>query len=197
MKALVRFFNSAGDNGLVLNAAILIGYFILLRQRISDSQMDPPHTLRAKDITTMKANFNTRIRSSKTLLSSAAPHNIAVSAISGSVYCPADAWNKYVSRTQSHRDGPAFITIDAIPLKPHDQHYQVCLLFGGSSGTRCHYAAQTKEGWSKDVCSTRLFTQRYQRLRSLSFRHCLCRCAQGLRCFGTQNTHYKLWLSVL
>lgn len=121
IRKVVRFFATAGDNGPVLTAAILLGYFTLLRQSnllSSPSLASPGHTLRARDVSVTDTGLTIHVRSSKTLLKSAPPRNIAVPEIPGSHYCPLKAWMKYVSRTQPSLDGPAFITSDALPLRP-------------------------------------------------------------------------------
>lgn len=121
VRKAVCFFNSAGDNGPVLSAALLLGYFTLLRQSnllLSPVRTDPGHVLRAKDITLTREGLNVHVRSSKTLSKSSPPRDIAVPAIPGSKYCPVRAWRKYVSRTQPYLEGPAFITTDGLPLRP-------------------------------------------------------------------------------
>ena len=121
IKAVVRFFSSIGDNGLTLTAALLLGYFTLLRQSnllsVSPHQTSE-HTIRVKDITSHQGGLNVHIRSSKTLLKSASPLDIHVPRIPGSPYCPVAAWSRYLTTLKPYAEGPAFITKDGSPLCP-------------------------------------------------------------------------------
>ena len=121
IKNVVIFMRSAGPNGLVLTAAILIGYFTLIRQSnllVPDNVNSDSHVVRTKDITATSTEIIIKLRSTKTRWKSGPPLHIAVPAIRGSPYCPATAWLKYIARLHPPRNGPAFIDVNGLPLKP-------------------------------------------------------------------------------
>ena len=120
VKTIVRYLESAGDNGLALTAGILIAYFTLLRQSnlfAPESEGGAGHALLARDISITDAGLNICVRTTKTRWRSRPPLNIQVPAIPRSPYCPARAWRTYASRVRPHAQGPAFVTTAGFPLR--------------------------------------------------------------------------------
>ena len=120
VKMIVGFLKSAGPNGPVLTAAILLAYFTLLRQSnmfIGESLNASPHILRMQDIMNTPEGINVRVRSTKTRWRSAPPVDIAVPFINESPYCPVRAWNAYVREARPDANGYAFVTVSGLPLR--------------------------------------------------------------------------------
>ena len=149
-------FKPAGDTGAALIAAILIAYFMLLRQSnmfASGTRGWPNHALLVKDVTMTPAGLNIRVRATKMRWSSGPPRYSKVLAIPGSPYCPTRAWHTYVSRVRPYAQGHAFVTTVGLPLR-------------ASSVTTVFHAALTAEGHP----NTRAFTLH---LRHGALRHVL------------------------
>ena len=121
IKNIVNYLTSAGPNGPVLTAVVLIAYFTLLRQSnllMTETHDMSEHALRVQDITFTPDGLNVRVRTTKTRWRSAPPLDIAIPAIPGSHYCPVQAWSRYLRQVKPYMQGPAFITASGLPVTP-------------------------------------------------------------------------------
>ena len=122
VRNIIRFLDTIRPNRHVLIAALLLGYYTLLRQSnlfYSYSPTDPRHTLRVRDIAIREDGLVVTVRSSKTSTKSSRPFNISVASLQDTAYCPVAAWIAYLSRTRPSQYGPAFINVYGAPLTPH------------------------------------------------------------------------------
>ena len=131
VKAAVRLFTSIGDNGPDrLRAALLIGYFTLLRQSnllTILTLFTSKHAILVRDITEYEGGLIVNIRSSKTFDRSTIPLNIMVPAIRGSPYYPVAAWQSYKRVIQPYPCGLAFVTSDGSPSTQKALRDTLCL----------------------------------------------------------------------
>lgn len=116
---VIRYFRSAGPRARVLTAALLVGFFTLLRQGnllITGRRNDPGHTITAADVTDTGSQLDVYVRSTKTTRSPSDAFTIAVKPAPGSTCCPVRAWRDYQRHTRPPPEAPAFLLPDGEPL---------------------------------------------------------------------------------
>lgn len=116
---IVKYFRSSGRSAKVLSAALLLGFFTLLRQGnllVTGRSYDPGHTIKAADVVDTGSHLQVHVRSTKTTRSAADAFTIIVHPLPGARCCPVRAWREYKSTTPTPPTGPAFLITDGTPL---------------------------------------------------------------------------------
>lgn len=122
VKYTAAYLLKAGRAGVAPRAALLIGYFTMIRQSNllspSTRTWGGPHTIRRRDIRIVPGGLRVDITSSKTICANSEATSLFVPKI-GSRCCPVLAWESARDLKAGHPDDPAFITSAGVPLTPH------------------------------------------------------------------------------
>lgn len=123
IKYISDYLDRAGNYGTVPRAAILIGFFSMIRQSnlLSPSARSwgGPHTLRRRDIRVVPGGLRLDIISSKTIHLRQQATSLFIPSITGSRYCPTEAWARAARLAPGRPEDPAFITTSKKPLTPY------------------------------------------------------------------------------
>lgn len=117
----IEFIDSVPTFPLSLKPCILIGYHTFLR---SSNLLSPstgvwggPHTLLAKHIRISDRGLHVFVSTTKTK-SDPTPVSLVIPWNNDPVYCPVQAWLRYVTARRPCPTGPAFVTDNHLPLTP-------------------------------------------------------------------------------
>lgn len=119
---IYKYFKSLGSSAQVLNVALLIGYFTLLRQSnlfFSESPCDPGHYLTGDDIRLNERFLRVRVRSTKTTRRQGQTYYVCLPRVPGSSCCPVRIWKRYAAATPISKSGPALLLRTGEPLMAH------------------------------------------------------------------------------
>jgi len=118
---IADYLDQAGPSGVVPKAALLLGFFSMLRASnllsLDLTKAAGPHTLRRQDVKTMPDGLEIVISSSKTIVSAAAAVTIFVPRISSNV-CPVKAYLASTALVPAHAVSPLFVLPSGLPLTP-------------------------------------------------------------------------------
>ena len=120
VSGLVSFLRSVGRNGLVLTAALLVGYRTLLRQSnllLSPSAALARHAIRVRDVHRTTSGLQIDVRSTKTRWRRDDAFTIVVPHGEDVRCCAVAAWDGYVRELRPSPDDPAFILAPGRPLR--------------------------------------------------------------------------------
>lgn len=121
---VMQILIKAGPATIMPRAALLLGYFTLLRQSNlvspSPTGWGGPHTLRRRDIQSHHRGLTVTIHSSKTITSRARAITLLVPAIPGSPLCPVQAWRLAEKAYPAKDSAPAFLSSLTRPLDSHN-----------------------------------------------------------------------------
>ena len=116
---ICNYVSAAGASGAVIKAAILLGYYCMLRQSNltapPGARFGGPHTLRREEIASSQEGLYVIIRSSKTIVSPSDAVSLHVPR-TGDQYCPARAWDLAAAAVHAPQHAPAFTLPDGRPL---------------------------------------------------------------------------------
>ena len=119
LKGIVRYLLSAGASTKVFVAALLIGYFTLLRQSNLvplSAEVESAHSLSFGDVVALPGTLLIRVLSTKTRSRGKAPAVFSLPMIPGSEFCPLNAWQKYAASVSLLPSSPAFVLPSGVPL---------------------------------------------------------------------------------
>ena len=120
LQAVVSFLMSVGNATVMPIAALLVGYFLFLRQSnlLSPSHLmwGGCHTLRRRDIRFTTQGLRILIHSSKTIYSKTRAVELLVPRVSNQILCPVRAWARASSAFPASGSAPAFLASTTKPL---------------------------------------------------------------------------------
>lgn len=122
MMQIADFLDRAGPAGVSSRAALLIGFFSMIRQSNllspSTRSWGGPHTLRRRDVRRVEGGLRLDIRSSKTIHLVSDATSLFVPRVR-SRHCPVQAWEASTALSTGGPDDPAFMTYSGVPLTPY------------------------------------------------------------------------------
>ena len=120
LRHLIAFLTTFGTPTLMPIAALLIGYFAMLRQ---SNLLSPrpgiwggPHTIRRRDIRPCPQGLRVTLNSSKTIQAPRDAVELLVPKIHDSLLCPVLAWHKASAAVPASGLAPAFLSSADTPL---------------------------------------------------------------------------------
>jgi len=122
IEGIAWYLDRAGGSGVVPKAAILLGYFSMLRASnllVLDAAKAPgPHTLRRQDVRETTDGLIIAVHSSKTISKPEAAVNLFVPNIPNSNVCPVRAYLAAVALVPASPSSPLFLLPTGLPLAP-------------------------------------------------------------------------------
>lgn len=122
IKLICAYLDKAGPVGLAPKAAILIGYFGMLRRSNICSPAVAkgagPHTIRRGDIVRTHDGLHVTIVSAKTIRLPSQSQTLFIPAVNNKACCPRRAWKKHIAVNRASDEVAAFSGIDGRPLTP-------------------------------------------------------------------------------
>jgi integrase len=121
IRIIADYAGNGGPEGTVIRAAVLLGYFTMVRQSNllapDGSTLPGPHTIRRMDVSSTPGGLEVAVRSSKTIktLRDAVARTVPRAA---HPYCPVEAWARMVALVPAPPTAPAFVLPSGRPLTP-------------------------------------------------------------------------------
>ena len=119
-KAIIGFLHALNPRPHVIIAALILGYFTLVRQSnlvVTAPHVHPSmHVIKRADVAVTESALLVTLRSTKTRSQALPPVVFRLPAMPGSPCCPVTAWQEYSNTVCSLPQSPAFVLPDNSPL---------------------------------------------------------------------------------